>query len=122
MSVNNFNVQQTQNAIDKENIELSIKFKNPSKVAIRGRPKSASHSNQVLEIVHNRKKYEYNCKICKRPGHNAAMCPKGTDVTNTDDTKTDTAKYQEADFLGTGLDESSLIEYLEELFYKACDN
>ncbi|RIB09654.1 hypothetical protein C2G38_2044143 [Gigaspora rosea] len=53
--VNNFNVQQTQNAIDKENIELSIKFKNPCKVAVRGRSKSASHCNQASDNVHNEK-------------------------------------------------------------------
>ncbi|CAG8640965.1 13715_t:CDS:2 [Gigaspora margarita] len=111
VSVNNFNTQQTQNAIDKKNIELSIKFKNPHKVAIRERPKSASHHNQASENVRSKKNVNIIAKYAK-----------GQVIMQQHVQKEQMGKLvltsQGADFLETGPDEPSFIDYLEEQFYK----
>ncbi|CAG8576278.1 25556_t:CDS:2 [Gigaspora rosea] len=51
MSFNNF----TEQHISTKNIELSTQFKNPRKVFVRERPKSASHHNQISGSANSKK-------------------------------------------------------------------
>ncbi|CAG8811817.1 10044_t:CDS:1, partial [Gigaspora margarita] len=72
----------SQNVV--ENIEVSmIELENPQKVVGRRRPKVASHHNKdIMDVISQetskKKREQYTCGFCKKPGHNITTCPNKT--------------------------------------------